>query len=79
VIRDARNTERIKILCRDEAELQRVKAAAEKTAAKGVRVLRDQLYQVKVDNVEDNNYVRGNCGAALQYELKEKHSVHLYN
>ena len=51
VIRDARNTERIKIVCRDEAELQRVKEAAQKTAAEGVRVLRDQLYPVKVDNV----------------------------
>jgi hypothetical protein len=51
VIRDARNTERIKIVCRDEDELQRVKDAAQKTAAEGVRVLRDQLYPVKVDNV----------------------------
>ena len=51
VIRDARNTERIKILCRDEVELQQVKEAAQKTAAEGVRVLRDQLYPVKVDNV----------------------------
>lgn len=51
VIRDARNMERIKITCRDEAELQRVKVAAQKTAAEGVRVLRDQLYPVKVDNV----------------------------
>lgn len=36
VIRDARNTERIKVVCRDEAELQRVKEAAQKTAAEGV-------------------------------------------
>ena len=50
VIRDGRNTERIKIACRDEAELQRVKEAAQKMAAEGARVLRDQLYPVKVDN-----------------------------
>jgi hypothetical protein len=50
VIRDARNTERIRVACRDEAELQRVKEAAKKTAAEGARVLRDQLYPVKVDN-----------------------------
>jgi hypothetical protein len=50
VIRDARNTERIRVACRDEAELQRVKEAAQKTAAAGARVLRDQLYPVKVDN-----------------------------
>lgn len=50
VIRDARNVQRIRIACRDEAELQRVKDAAQKTAAEGARVLRDQLYPVKVDN-----------------------------
>jgi Zinc knuckle len=50
VIRDGRNAERIKIACRDEAELQRVKEAAQKVAAEGARVLRDQLYPVKVDN-----------------------------
>ena len=50
VIRDGRNAERIKIACRDEAELQRVKEAVQKTAAEGARVLRDQLYPVKVDN-----------------------------
>jgi hypothetical protein len=52
VIRDARNTERIRIACRDEAELQQVKEAAQKTAAAGARVLRDQLYLVKVDNAK---------------------------
>jgi hypothetical protein len=50
VIKDARNYDRIRVTCRDEAELQRVKKAAEKTAVTGVRVLRDQLYPVKVDN-----------------------------
>ena len=50
VIRDGRNTERIKIACRNEAELQQVKEAAQKVAAEGARVLRDQLYPVKVDN-----------------------------
>ena len=51
VIRDARNTERIRIACRNEAELQRVKAAAQKTVVEGAQILRDQLYPVKVDNV----------------------------
>ncbi|KAM4058185.1 endonuclease-reverse transcriptase domain-containing protein [Hirsutella rhossiliensis] len=36
---------------RDEVELQRVKEAAQKTAVTGARVMRDQLYPVKVDNV----------------------------
>jgi hypothetical protein len=51
VIRDAKNTERIRIACRDETELQRVKGAAQRTAVEGAQILRDQLYPVKVDNV----------------------------
>jgi hypothetical protein len=43
VIRDGRNAERIKIACRDEAELQRVKEAVQKTAVEGARVLCDNL------------------------------------
>jgi len=39
VIRDAKNMEHIKIACRDEAELQRVKKAAQKTVMAGARVL----------------------------------------
>jgi hypothetical protein len=47
VIKDAGNTESIRVACKDEAELQQVK---KQTAAAGVRVLRDHLYPVKVDN-----------------------------
>ena len=50
VMKDAKNHDRIRVTCRDEAELQKVKKAAEKRAVKGARVLRDQLYPVKVDN-----------------------------
>ena len=50
VIKDSRNAERVKVACRDEAELHRVKEAAQKTAPPNARVLRDQLYPVKVDN-----------------------------
>jgi hypothetical protein len=49
VVKDARNADRIKVVCRDEAEMQLIREAAEKTAVKGARVLRDQLYPVKVD------------------------------
>ncbi|KJZ70022.1 hypothetical protein HIM_10603 [Hirsutella minnesotensis 3608] len=52
VVKDARNPERIKVLCRDEAELKQVKEAAQKTVALGARVLRDQLFPVKVDNAK---------------------------
>lgn len=51
VIKDPRNAHRVKIVCRDEAELRRVKEAAEKVVVPGARVLRDQLYPVKVDSV----------------------------
>ena len=50
VIKDPRNPARIRINCRNEAELQCVKEAAQKTLAPSVRVLRDQLYPVKIDN-----------------------------
>lgn len=48
--KDPRNTARIRITCRNEVELQLVKEAAEKSAVAGARVLRDQLYPVKIDN-----------------------------
>jgi hypothetical protein len=41
VSKDVRNYNRIRVTCRDETELQRVKKAAEKIAVMGVRVLRD--------------------------------------
>ena len=50
VTRDPRNSARIRVTCRDEAELQRVKEATQKAAAPGLRILRDQVYPVKVDN-----------------------------
>lgn len=50
VTRDPRDNTRIRVTCRDETELQFVKEAAQKTAVPGSRVLRDQLYPVKVDN-----------------------------
>ncbi|KJZ69882.1 hypothetical protein HIM_10715 [Hirsutella minnesotensis 3608] len=50
VVRESRNGGRVKIVCRDEAELQLVKEAAQKTAVEGARVMRDQLYPVRVDN-----------------------------
>lgn len=50
VTRDPRNIARVRITCRDESELARVKEAAEKTKAAGSHVLWDQWYPVKVDN-----------------------------
>ncbi|KAJ3453213.1 hypothetical protein MRS44_018868 [Fusarium solani] len=50
VVKDARNADRIKVVCRNEAEMQLIREAAEKSVVKGARVLRDQLYPVKVDD-----------------------------
>lgn len=50
VTKDPRNETRIRVTCRNEAELGLVKEAAQKSGVAGVRVLRDQLFPVKVDN-----------------------------
>ncbi|KJZ68244.1 hypothetical protein HIM_12363 [Hirsutella minnesotensis 3608] len=50
VVKESRNAERVKSVCRDEAELQLVKEAAQRTAVEGSRVMRGQLYPVRVDN-----------------------------
>jgi hypothetical protein len=50
VTRDPRNADRIRVTCRDESELARVKEAVEKTKAAGSRVPQDQCHPVKVDN-----------------------------
>lgn len=51
VVKDPRNVDRIRVIARNETELQLVKEAAQKTALPGVRVFRDQLYPVKIDNI----------------------------
>ncbi|EAQ84612.1 predicted protein [Chaetomium globosum CBS 148.51] len=50
VVKEARNPDRVKVVCRDENETRIVKDAAQKITVPGVRVLRDQLYPVRIDN-----------------------------
>ena len=51
VVKDPRNTDRLRVLCQDEGELGQVKEAVQKgIQTTGTRVLRDQLYPIKVDN-----------------------------
>ena len=50
VTRDPCNAARIRVTCRDESELARMKEAGEKTRVMWSRVLRDQWCSVKVDN-----------------------------
>ena len=51
VTMDPKREHRIKIACRDEAEHQLVKRMAETNVTHGARVLRDDLYPIKVDSV----------------------------
>ena len=48
---DPKNTNRIRIACRDEAEHKLVKRVTEAKVGAGARVLRDELYPIKVDTV----------------------------
>jgi hypothetical protein len=48
---DPKNTNRIRIACRDEAEHQLVKKVAEAKIGAGARVLCNELYSIKVDSV----------------------------
>lgn len=62
VVKDPKNPTRVRVLCQDEHELQVVKAAAEKglRQTQGVRILRDQLYPIKVDNVNKAEVINPN-------------------
>ena len=78
VTRDPRNADRIRITCRDEDELARVKGVAERAKASGARVLRDQWYPVKVDNacktavLDENGELRVGVTAMLEKENEVK-------
>ncbi|KAJ5288046.1 hypothetical protein N7478_003732 [Penicillium angulare] len=62
------------IACRDEAEHQLVKKVAEEKIGTGARVLRDELYPVKVDGVkraavlDDNHAILAGAAVALSEE-----------
>jgi hypothetical protein len=51
VTRDGRNVNRLRVLSRNEEEMQKIKTILEARKAPGARVLRDQLYPIKVDNM----------------------------
>ncbi|KAJ6009017.1 hypothetical protein N7522_004033 [Penicillium canescens] len=69
-----RDTNRIRIACRDEAEHQLVKKVAEAKIGAGARVLRDELYPIKVDSVkrtavlDENHEILTGASAALSEE-----------
>jgi hypothetical protein len=51
VTRDGRNANRLRVISRNEEEMQKIKTILEARKAPGARVLRDQLYPVKVDSM----------------------------
>ncbi|QGA14933.1 hypothetical protein EYB26_005087 [Talaromyces marneffei] len=50
MIKDPKTADRIKVVCRHEDEMQQIKEAAQKIEIPGIRILRNQLYPVKIDN-----------------------------
>jgi hypothetical protein len=77
VLRDNRNPGRVRILCRDEEELQTVKKAAEQSKPEGGRVLRDQLYPVKMDSVAARAILKpdGSLREDARANLEEENDV----
>ncbi|XP_024085711.1 uncharacterized protein LOC106673500, partial [Cimex lectularius] len=71
---DPKNTNRIRIACRDEPERQLVKKVTEATIGAGARVLRDDLYPIKVDSVkkaavlDEQGEIRAGAAAAFSEE-----------
>jgi hypothetical protein len=71
---DPKNNHRIRIACRDEAEHQLVKKVAETKIGVGARVLRDELYPIKVDSVnraavlDEKDEIRAGAAAAFSEE-----------
>lgn len=71
---DPKNTNRIRIACRDEAEHRLVKEVAEAKIGAGARVLRDELYPIKVDSVkraavlDEKDEIRVGAAAAFSEE-----------
>jgi hypothetical protein len=74
VTKDAKNTTRIRIACRDEDEQRMIKQVAETKIASGIRVMRDELYPIKVDNVnrlavlDDKGEIQAGAAEALSQE-----------
>ena len=59
IIRDYHSQDRVRVLCRNKEELKAVKQAAVTTVIVGARLLKDQLYPVKVDNAQANAVLSG--------------------
>jgi hypothetical protein len=73
---DPKNTNQIRITCRDETEYQLVKKVTEAMIGAGVRVLRDDLYPIKVNSVrkaivlDKQGEIRAEAAAVFSEENK---------
>jgi hypothetical protein len=76
---DPKNTNRVRIVCRDKVEPQLVKRIAETKIGAGVCILYNNLYPIKVENVKQtavldkNNKIR--AGAAEAFSKKNETTV----
>ena len=75
VVKDPRDTGRLRVLCQDEEELGQAKEAVQKSVqTQGTRVLGDQLYSIKVDNanrtqvLNNDSTIKGDALASLSQE-----------
>ena len=50
IIKDCCSPDYLCILCRNEEELKNIKSTTTITATEGARVLKDQLYPIKINN-----------------------------
>lgn len=53
VTKDLRNPERIRVTCRVEEELHLIMKAVKKVVVAEARIMRDQLYPLKLDNMNE--------------------------
>ncbi|KAJ5464916.1 uncharacterized protein N7458_000602 [Penicillium daleae] len=73
---DPKNTNRIRIACRDKAEYRLLKEVAEAKIRAGARVLRDELYPIKVDSInktvvlDEKGEIRAEATAVFSEENK---------
>ncbi|EWZ29363.1 hypothetical protein FOZG_16991 [Fusarium oxysporum Fo47] len=71
---DPKNTHRVRITCRNESDHEVVKRVTEAKLALGARILRDDLYPIRVDNVsriavlDERNEVRAEATQTLGRE-----------
>ena len=52
ITKDSRNAERIRIICKNKKEFNKIKEAAQKTVILSARIMRDQLYPIRINRVD---------------------------